>query len=54
MKAPASKTRKAVAKRFKLTASGKIKTGRAGRRHLATSKNRKKKRNAAMPQIVAD
>ena len=54
MKAAASKTRKAVAKRFKLTASGKIKTGRAGRRHLAASKNRKKKRNAAMPQMVAE
>ncbi len=53
MKASAAKTRKAVAKRFKLTASGKIKTNKAGRRHLATSKNRKKKRHMAMGKIVA-
>lgn len=54
MKAPAAKTRKAVAKRFKLTAGGKIKSGKAGRRHLATTKNRKKKRNMAMPKVVAE
>jgi large subunit ribosomal protein L35 len=52
MKAAVAKTRKAVAKRFKLTASGKIKTGKAGRRHLAASKNRKRKRNLAMPKMV--
>jgi large subunit ribosomal protein L35 len=33
------KTRKAVAKRFKITATGKALRFRAGRRHLAQSKN---------------
>lgn len=33
------KTRKAVAKRFKLTATGKALRFRAGRRHLAQTKN---------------
>jgi large subunit ribosomal protein L35 len=33
------KTRKAVAKRFKITATGKVLRFRAGRRHLAQTKN---------------
>ncbi len=40
-----SKTKKAVSKRFKITATGKILTSRAGRRHLASSKNRKRMRS---------
>lgn len=39
------KTRKSVAKRFKRTATGKILHGKPGRRHLAASKNRKRKRH---------
>lgn len=39
------KTKKAVAKRFKVTATGKVLTSRAGRRHLAGSKNRKRMRS---------
>lgn len=54
MKGPKSKTKKAVAKRFKLTASGRLKMSQAGRRHLAASKNRKRKRQLAMPKMVAD
>jgi len=42
-----SKTRKSVAKRFKLTASGKILRSRASRRHLLSAKNAKKKRQLA-------
>ena len=38
------KTKKAVVKRFKVTGSGKIMRLKAGRRHLAASKNRKRKR----------
>ena len=41
------KTKKAVAKRFKITATGKILTSQSGRRHLAGSKNRKRKRHLA-------
>ena len=38
------KTRKAVAKRFKKSATGKILHNKPGRRHLAASKTRKQKR----------
>lgn len=38
------KTRKAVSKRFKKSATGKIMHGKPGRRHLAASKTRKQKR----------
>ena len=38
------KTRKAVAKRFKRSATGKILHKKPGRRHLAASKTRKQKR----------
>ena len=38
------KTKKSAAKRFKVTASGKILFGKPGRRHLASSKNRKRMR----------
>ncbi|MCS7063357.1 MAG: 50S ribosomal protein L35 [Methylacidiphilales bacterium] len=44
------KTKKAVAKRFKVTATGKIITSRAGRRHLASTKNRKKMRSLGKPK----
>ena len=39
------KTKKAAAKRFKITASGKVLRSSAGRRHLAQSKNPKRRRN---------
>ena len=38
------KTKKCVAKRFKITANGKVLRWRAGKRHLAASKNAKKMR----------
>jgi large subunit ribosomal protein L35 len=38
------KTRKAVSKRFKKSATGKIMHKKPGRRHLASSKTRKQKR----------
>ena len=46
------KTKKAVAKRFKITASGKILTSHSGRRHLASKKNRKKMRKLAKSKQV--
>ena len=46
------KTKKAVAKRFKITASGKILASQSGRRHLASSKNRKRKRHLAKMKQV--
>ena len=39
-----SKTRKAVAKRFKITAGGKVLRSHASRRHLLSSKNAKRER----------
>ncbi|MGH8047074.1 MAG: 50S ribosomal protein L35 [Chthoniobacterales bacterium] len=47
-----SKTRKAVAKRFKVTASGKVLRTRSGRRHLLSSKSAKRKRNLAKAALV--
>jgi len=42
-----SKTRKSVAKRFKVTASGKVLRSHASRRHLMSAKSGKKKRQLA-------
>ena len=49
-----AKTKKAVAKRFKLTAKGKLKRAQAGKRHLAASKNRKRKRQLSGTEYVSD
>ncbi len=49
-----SKTRKSVAKRFKVTGTGKIVRTRAGRRHLLSSKNAKSKRQLAKSAVVHD
>ena len=59
MRAPMSKnsgiakTRKSVAKRFKVTGTGKVMRRRQGKRHLLTSKNRKRKRNLGKVALVA-
>lgn len=39
-----SKTRKAVAKRFKITGTGKVMRRHAGKRHLLAGKNSKRRR----------
>jgi len=41
---PKLKTNKGAAKRFKLTGTGKVKRGKAGMRHILTSKAKKVKR----------
>ena len=46
------KTKKAVAKRFKITGTGKVMSSQSGRRHLAGSKNRKRKRHLAKMKQV--
>jgi large subunit ribosomal protein L35 len=46
------KTKKAVAKRFKITATGKIMTSQSGRRHLASKKNRKRMRQLSKTKQV--
>jgi large subunit ribosomal protein L35 len=42
---PKIKTNRGAAKRFKITARGKVKRRRAGLRHILTSKARKRKRH---------
>lgn len=46
------KTKKAVAKRFKVTATGKVLRAKASRRHLLSSKSAKKKRHMAKATLV--
>jgi large subunit ribosomal protein L35 len=47
-----TKTRKAVAKRFKITASGKAMRSRAGKRHLLSSKSPKRRRSLGTSKLV--
>ena len=49
---PKIKTNRAAAKRFKATGTGKLKRGKAYRRHILTKKTRKTKRNLRKPEIV--
>lgn len=46
------KTKKAVAARFKLTGSGKLRRSHPGRRHILTKKSPKRKRQLARPALV--
>jgi len=46
------KTRKSVAKRFKITGTGKVLRSRAGRRHLAQTKNAKRLRSLGKSVVV--
>jgi len=46
------KTRKAVAKRFKITGTGKVLRWRAGRRHLLQTKNPGRRRSLGKVVIV--
>ena len=46
------KTNKAVSKRFKITATGKVMRSRAGRRHLAQTKNAKRLRSLGKSVVV--
>jgi large subunit ribosomal protein L35 len=46
------KTRKSVAKRFKVTGRGKVIGSRAGRRHLLQTKNAKRRRSLRGGTVV--
>ena len=48
------KTKKSVAKRFKLTAKGKLVRRTPGFRHLLASKSTKQKRRASKDKLVAE
>jgi large subunit ribosomal protein L35 len=51
---PKLKTHKGAAKRFRLTATGKVKRGHSHARHILTSKTTKRKRLLDIDGIVAD
>ena len=46
------KTRKSVAKRFKITATGKVLRSRSGKRHLLTGKSPKRRRSLGTLQVT--
>jgi len=50
---PKKKTRKAVAKRFRKTAGGKVMHAKAGAGHLMSSKSRKRKRSLRSKSTLA-
>jgi large subunit ribosomal protein L35 len=49
---PKMKTNSGAKKRFKLTGTGEIKRMKANRRHILTSKARKRKRNLRASTLV--
>jgi large subunit ribosomal protein L35 len=51
---PKLKTHKGAAKRFRLTATGKIKRGHSHARHILTKKTTKRKRQLDVDSIVSD
>lgn len=46
------KTKKSVAKRFKITATGKVLRAHAGKRHLLTGKGAKRRRALGKAAVV--
>ena len=51
---PKLKTHKGAAKRFRLTATGKVKRGHSHARHILTKKTAKRKRNLDIDVMVAE
>ena len=49
---PKVKTRRAAAKRFKVTAKGRLKRKHAYHNHILTKKEKKRKRNLAKMAVV--
>jgi len=50
---PKMKTHRGAAKRFRVTAKGKIKRSKAFKSHLLTGKSAKRKRNLRRPTLVS-
>lgn len=50
---PKQKTKRAAMKRFTFTGRGKIKRGKANRRHILTKKTRKRKNRLGKPGLVS-
>ena len=51
---PKLKTHKGAAKRFRITATGKIKRGHSHARHILTKKSAKRKRQLDIDGLVSD
>ena len=51
---PKMKTRRSAAKRFHVTATGKVRYKKQGLRHILTKKSSKRKGNLRSPGILAD
>ena len=51
---PKQKTHRGAAKRFKVTATGKVKRKKAYGRHILTKKSRKRKRRLRMAGLVSE
>jgi large subunit ribosomal protein L35 len=49
---PKMKTNRSAAKRFKLTATGKLKRSKAYKSHILTKKSTKRKRNLRHPTMT--
>ena len=49
---PKSKTKRAAAKRFSTTGTGKLKRNKAYKSHILTKKTTKRKRNLRQPAIT--
>ncbi len=49
---PKMKTNKSAAKRFKMTATGKVKRNHAFHRHILSTKSRKRKNRLLAPEMV--
>ncbi len=50
---PKQKTHRGAAKRFRITAGGKIKRSQAFKRHILTKKTRKRKRHLDMEVLAS-
>ncbi len=50
---PKLKSNRGAKKRFKLTASGRIKRAKSGKSHILTKKTRKRKRDLRTPTYVS-
>jgi len=50
---PKMKTKRALFARFRVTATGKLKRSRAGKRHIMTKKTPKRKRQLSKPGLVS-
>ena len=50
---PKQKTHKGAAKRFRLSATGKVRRGHSGQTHILTKKSSKRKRKLRKPALVA-